>query len=450
MYVTWYDYLDGSPDIYFNHSADRGATWQAADTRLDTGDATGANDSTYPQITCDGKKVYVTWQDLRNGSPDIYFNHSVDRGATWQAGDTRLDTGDSPGADYSTKPQIGCYGDDVYVTWEDFRNGAWDIYFTHSADHGATWTANPTRLDTGDPPGAGSSSDPQITCDQDHVVVTWNDNRNGSPDIYFNTTNTVPRAEAGMDITLRTGTLYTLDGSASSDPDGDALTFLWSILQMPAASGATLSSPRSARASFTPDQAGTYRFRLTVTDPFGGIDTDRVVVTATDLVELTMTCGTGGSVIPAAGTYTYEKGETVTLRVVADAGFVFDGWSGDATGTANPLTVVMNTDKTIGAGFTALVYAPMNLSGERIENRSLSMAEYIARLTWSAHPDNFDITGYRVTRVEAGCEMTLAVVGGAIFTYEDFSVPQSGDLTYRVVALRADGHESDPAVVTIH
>ena len=152
---------------------------------------------------------------------------------------------------------------------------------------------------------------------------------------------------------------------------------------------------------------------------------------------------------PGPGTYTHNKGESVLLTVTADAGFVFEGWSGDATGKINPLTVVMDKDKTIGAGFTALVYAPMNLTGERIENRSLSMAEYIARLTWSAHPDNINITGYRITRLEGNGEVTLGVVDASNFMFEEAGVAESGELTYRVYAVRGDGYESDPAVVTI-
>jgi len=450
VYVTWFDDRNGALDIYCNHSADRGATWQADATRLDTGDTAGANDSGYPQITCSGDDVVVTWVDNRNGNLDIYANYSTDNGATWQASDIRLDTGDTPGANLSFNPQITCSGDHVVVTWLDDRNGNPDIYFNHSADNGASWQAAATRLDTGDDPGTSYSIDPQISFCGDHVVVTWQDSRNGYDDIYFNTTNTAPKAEAGMDMTLRTGTPCTLDGSASSDPDGDALTFLWRLLQKPSSSGATLSAAHSARASFTPDHPGEYQFRLTVTDAFGESDADRVVVTANALVELTLTCGTGGSVTPAPGTYTYDKGETVVLTAMADSGFVFDGWSGDARGTANPLTVVMDDDKTIGAGFTALMYAPTNLTGERIENRSLSMAEYIARLTWSAHPDNINITGYRIARLEGNGEVTLGVVNASTFMFEEAGVAESGNLTYHVYAVRGDGYESDPAVVTIH
>jgi uncharacterized repeat protein (TIGR02543 family) len=51
----------------------------------------------------------------------------------------------------------------------------------------------------------------------------------------------------------------------------------------------------------------------------------------------------------------YNFGDEVVLTATPDDGFEFTSWSGDATGTNNPLTVTMNDDKNITANFTALV-----------------------------------------------------------------------------------------------
>lgn len=50
----------------------------------------------------------------------------------------------------------------------------------------------------------------------------------------------------------------------------------------------------------------------------------------------------------------YNYGSTVTLTATPAPGYIFSSWSGDATGTTNPLTVNMNSDKNITANFTAI------------------------------------------------------------------------------------------------
>ena len=71
-----------------------------------------------------------------------------------------------------------------------------------------------------------------------------------------------------------------LNGTGSSDPDGDSLTYQWEITTSPAGSTATLQNATASRASFLPDEAGSYTFGLTVEDGRGGSDTAGVTVTA--------------------------------------------------------------------------------------------------------------------------------------------------------------------------
>jgi len=78
-------------------------------------------------------------------------------------------------------------------------------------------------------------------------------------------TNRAPVANAGAARTVTAGTVVTLDGSGSSDPDGDALSYAWSLTR-PAASGAVLSAPTTVAPSFNGDVAGTYTATLTVSD----------------------------------------------------------------------------------------------------------------------------------------------------------------------------------------
>jgi hypothetical protein len=90
------------------------------------------------------------------------------------------------------------------------------------------------------------------------------------------TGNDAPVANAGPDqINVEAGTIH-LDGSASYDPDGDAVTFAWTQVQGPAValSGATTATP-----NFTAESDQIYVFRLRVTDPTGLYSVDDVTVT---------------------------------------------------------------------------------------------------------------------------------------------------------------------------
>ncbi len=72
------------------------------------------------------------------------------------------------------------------------------------------------------------------------------------------------------------------------------------------------------------------------------------------LISLNASPANSGTV-SASGTNaggTYPLGSTNTVTALANTGFEFIGWSGDATGTNNPLTVIANTSLNITATFS--------------------------------------------------------------------------------------------------
>jgi hypothetical protein len=76
-----------------------------------------------------------------------------------------------------------------------------------------------------------------------------------------------------------------------------------------------------------------------------------------------------GSVSPSGGEY--ESGDQVTLTASPDSGYIFDYWSGGASGTTTTITITMDSDKSLTANFeTAPVnaiscYEAKNYIGER-------------------------------------------------------------------------------------
>lgn len=71
---------------------------------------------------------------------------------------------------------------------------------------------------------------------------------------------------------------------------------------------------------------------------------------------LNVTTTGSGSVAKSPDQPTYGGGAVVQLTPTPLAGWSFVGWSGDATGSANPLTVTMNANKNITAIFGQHVY----------------------------------------------------------------------------------------------
>lgn len=79
-------------------------------------------------------------------------------------------------------------------------------------------------------------------------------------------TNGAPQALINADAQVSVGASAALSGQGSSDPEGSASSFYWSLLQTPTASQATLSDDESADTSFVADRAGTYVLWLMVSD----------------------------------------------------------------------------------------------------------------------------------------------------------------------------------------
>lgn len=89
--------------------------------------------------------------------------------------------------------------------------------------------------------------------------------------------NQAPVADAGVDQSVDAGTQVTLDGSGSSDPDGDPLVYSWRWISGP--SSVTVRSSTSSQAHVTLSTPGEYVFELTVSDGMA-IARDSVRVTA--------------------------------------------------------------------------------------------------------------------------------------------------------------------------
>ncbi|POP52728.1 PKD domain-containing protein, partial [Zhongshania marina] len=146
---------------------------------------------------------------------------------------------------------------------------------------------------TSKPNGSASSlssttaANPQFSADVDgqytFQLVVNDGELNSSPDsvtVTSSTANSAPTANAGPDQNVTTSFLATLDGSASSDADGDPLSYSWTITSKPSGSASTISFSTDVDAFFTPDRDGQYVFQLIVNDGHANSAPDSITVTS--------------------------------------------------------------------------------------------------------------------------------------------------------------------------
>lgn len=151
--------------------------------------------------------------------------------------------------------------------------------------------------------------------------------------------NLPPAPDAGSDQVVFEGDMVTLDGSASSDPDGSITAYQWVQTSGP---NVTLSNPASATPTFTAPAFGTgggsLTFQLTVTDDLNLQSTDTMIVNV-DWVNLPPTANPGDD---QTGAFSIEEGQTVVLDGSGssdpDDGIAAYLWEQTGTGTTVTLS----------------------------------------------------------------------------------------------------------------
>lgn len=191
--------------------------------------------------------------------------------------------------------------------------------------------------------------------------------------VIISTRNSKPVAHAGPDQTVRANTTVHLDGTASSDVDGNPLAFQWSLLSRPQGSTASLTNRTALTPTLNVDLPGAYVVQLVVNAGALASEPDTVTITTSNALPVAhagpdqvVTLGTTVTltaqhssdvngdmltpqwallVTPAGSTATLSDPTAVNPTFVADRDGVYVAqlMVHDGTVTSPPATVIITT-----------------------------------------------------------------------------------------------------------
>ncbi len=89
------------------------------------------------------------------------------------------------------------------------------------------------------------------------------------------------------------------------------------------------------------------------------MDRNKTITATFAINTYTLTLDTvgSGSVVTTPEQAVYDTGSTVSVEAIPARGYHFTGWSGDASGIENPLSIVMSANQTITANFALNTYS---------------------------------------------------------------------------------------------
>jgi len=192
MFVVWADFRNYNWDIFLS-KVPVSKTKGKPNIRVDDFPSF-ERVNTEPAIALNAKGIVnVAWTDIRARQADsnIFFTQALKKNPKkWQPS-RRLDdssVGFDPDTDTSTTqshPSMAAAANTLCVAWQDDRNGTNDIYFKASIDGGAIFPTDERVDDAGS--GASGQTAPSVTAAGavgTRCYVVWEDDRNGDPDIF--------------------------------------------------------------------------------------------------------------------------------------------------------------------------------------------------------------------------------------------------------------------------
>lgn len=282
--------------------------------------------------------------------------------------------------------------------------------------------------------------------------------------------NSAPVANAGAAQSVNDGTTVTLDASASTDVNADALTYIWALTSKPAGSAANLSSPTAVKPTFVADVAGSYVASLVVNDgKLNSSNTATITITAA-VLNLAPVANAGNAqnvninaVVALTGAASTDaNGDAITyawtltslpagsIAVLANATTVAPSFTADKAG-AYTASLIVSDGKLSSSAVTVTVTATLvNVAPVAQAGAAQNIiTNSVVNLDGSGSSDadgNSLIYKWSFSSIPTGSTASLSNVGAIKPT---FTADKSG--TYVLQLIVNDGLvDSSPATVTIN
>ncbi|MCG2782620.1 MAG: carboxypeptidase regulatory-like domain-containing protein [Candidatus Altiarchaeales archaeon] len=204
-----------------------------------------------------------------------------------------------------------------------------------------------------------------------------------------------PTANSGNDQTVDLGNSASLDGSASSDSDGEIISYHWDFNDG--------SDSTEIKPSYKYSTAGTYTATLEITDDDGLKDTDTLTISVSALQDPVADAGTD---------QTINEGESVTLD--ASGSYDTDGTI-DAYGWKEGTTVLSSQSSFTKSDFT--------------------VGTHTITLTVTDNDDNTDTDEVIVTVLEGGTIVRVRPASVSVEADESFSINITSTETDNVLGI---------------
>ena len=391
----------------------------------------------------DTDSIVITILDNAAPTANAGANQSVNEGATVELDGSASSDPDGNIASYS---------------WQQIDSSGYSVSLSDSSSAQPTFTA------------PAVSANAELTFE---LTVSDNDGAQDSATVTITILdNTAPTANAGANQSVNEGATVELDGSASSDPDGNIASYSWQQIDSSGYS-VSLSDSSSAQPTFTAPAVSAnaeLTFELTVSDNDGAQDSATVTITILDNTAPTANAGANQSVNEGAtveldgsassdpdgniASYSWQQidssGYSVTLAnpesaqptftapaVSANAELTFELTVSDNDGAQDSATVTItildNAAPTVNAGANQSVNegTTVELDGSASSDADGSIASY----SWQ----QIDSSGYSVS---------LSDSSSAQPTFTAPAVSANAELTFELTVSDNDGAQ-DSATVTI-